>query len=539
MEQAGFQTEVLRGIVLGAAQDVSLSPTLKVGAASDNVTVFSDGLQATTTVSEVSLTVDHAIVQDLPYPERSALGAVLLVPGVTGDPSVPGGVSSENAPITTGPITPGASLSVGGAPPGTSSILVDGSDITQASYARAGINLSGQIVQETTVLTTGLSAKYGRTGGGVIVQASKAGTSNYHGRVTWRHTDPFFNAFPVGSSAANAQHENFYGFFVGGPVRIPHIYDGRDKTFFFVGVEPARMQNALSFRGNFSTPDELAGRMHNALVLLNQTVLKNQGYAAALAAPRIGGVYYTSTVDANGFPNGAQNSAASRQIVGPGGLDDISPQLAKNPFAQYVMSQLPTPQNPGPYIKFDSPDGAYQNDGTNAVYRRGVTNVDNRWSVRVDHHFGNSDQIFVRYSEAPLSGPRYFALAASNPLNQVPTDVTASHDLAVGYTHVFTPNVIATGRYSFLRVNQKRTPPSGALTQDFAAKYGLTPATAGRGFPTLGAIGNGILQIAAANPYTDVDENFIGGGDFSWIHGNHLFHLEDLSQRHSITSCSL
>lgn len=523
VERQGFRTEVLKDITLGAAQDVSVTPTLKIGSTSESVTVSSDGLQTTTTVSEVSTTVDHAIFQELPYPERSSLGAVLLVPGVTGDPSSPGGVSSENAPITTGPITPGASLSIGGAPPGTSSIIVDGSDITQASYARAGINLSGQIVQETTVLTSGMSAKYGRTGGGVIVQASKAGTSAYHGSVTWRHTDPFFNAFPLGSNAANAQHENFYGFFIGGPVRIPKIYNGRDKSFFFVGIEPARIQNALSFRGNFSTPDELAGRMHNSLVLLNQTVLKNQGYAAALAAPRVGGIYYSSTVDANGFPNGAQNSATPRQVTGPSGVDDISPQLAKNPFAQYVVSQLPTPQNPGPYVKFDDAKGSYQSDGTNAVYKRGVNNIDNRWSVRFDHQFNNSNQIFVRYSDAPLSGPRYFALAATNPLNQVPTDVTASHDLAIGFTHVFSPTLIATGRYSFLRVNQKRTPPASALTQDFAAKYGLTPATAGRGFPTLGAIGGGVLQLASSSPYTDVDENFIGGGDFSWNHGDHLF----------------
>lgn len=522
IEHAGFQTEVLSGITLGAAQDVNVTPILKVGNVSESVTVTADALQVTTTVSEVSTTVAHEIVQDLPYPERSALGAVLLVPGVTGDPSTPGGVNSENAPITTGPITPGASISVGGAPPGTSSILVDGSDITQASYARAGINLSGQIIQETTVITTGMSAKYGRTGGGVIVQASKGGTNDYHGRITWRHTDPFFNAFPLGSSAANAQRENFYGFFASGPIRIPWLYNGRNKSFFFVGIEPARIQNALSYRGNFSTPDELAGRMHNALVLLNQTVLKNQGYAAALAAPRVGGIYSTSTLDANGFPNGAQGSAASHQFSGASGVDDISSQLAKNSFAQYVFSQLPTPQNPGPYIRFDDTNGSYQSDGTNGVYRRGVNNIDNRWSVRFDHQFNNSNQIFVRYSEAPLSGPRFFALSATNPLNQVPTDVTASHDLAIGLTHVFTSNVIATGRYSLLRVNQKRTPPAGALTKDFAAQYGLTPATAGRGFPTLGAIGGGVLQLAASSPYTDVDENFIGGGDFSWSHGNHL-----------------
>jgi hypothetical protein len=53
-------------------------------------------------------------------------------------------------------------------PPGTGSIFVDGSDVTQVSYTRAGLNLSNEVVQEAIVITSGLSAKYGRTGGGVM-----------------------------------------------------------------------------------------------------------------------------------------------------------------------------------------------------------------------------------------------------------------------------------------------------------------------------------------------------------------------------------
>ena len=68
-------------------------------------------------------------------------------------------------------------------------------------------------------------------------------------------------------------HENYYGFYVGGPVWIPKIYPFKDKTFFYVGVEPARLQNSFGFRGIFPTPDELAGHLNNSLTLLNQSVL--------------------------------------------------------------------------------------------------------------------------------------------------------------------------------------------------------------------------------------------------------------------------
>lgn len=522
---SGFNAEIVRNIVISAEQTTNINPILKVGSVSETVTVTEDALQVSTTTADVTTTVDEKIVEALPYPDRSALEAALLVPGVTGDPSVPGGVFGENPVITTGPVVPAASISISGAPPGTGSILVDGSDVTQASYSRAGLNLSNEVVQETTVITSGLSARYGRTGGGIIVQATRSGTNQYHGRITWRHTDPFFNAFPLGNTAPNAQHENYYGFYVGGPVRIPKLYNGHDKTFFYAAGEPARIENAQSFRGAFNTPDDLAGRLHNTLTLLNPTTLKNNGYAAAVAAARVGGIYLNSVATSTqypGFPTGILGSAHT-QITGPSGLDDVSNQLALNPFAQYVLGLLPTPSNPGPYIAFDNAQGTYQNDGTNGTYKRGVADVDNRWSVRIDHQFNNSNQIYVRYANVPITGPRFFALASSSPINQVPTDVIATSDLAAGYTHTFTSNLVGTLRYSFLRVNEKRTPPAGALTQDFAAKYGLTPAAAHVGFPALGTLGTSTLQLGASTPYTDVDQNYIGGGDFTWTHGQHLF----------------
>lgn len=414
----GFEQKVTTSVTVDGVGLTTLDVSLDVGRTNAVVTVNADVDLLNKNESDVTTTVDHKLVLNLPYPERSSLEAALLAPGVQGDTLQPGGISTENPNAYTSYVVPGASIVIGGAPPGTSSVVVDGSDVTQASYARTGVNLSGREVQETSVIVTGLSAKYGRTGGGVIVQSSAAGTSDYHGAVTYRHTDPSFNAFPDGNTAPNALHENYYGFYVGGPVWIPRLYPHRDRTFFFVGVEPARMSNSFGFRGIFPTPDELAGHLHNSLALLNQSILKSSGYAAALAAPRIGAINYQSTVNADGFPNGPYNASQIRAIPG----DDVSAQLAKNPFAQYVLSLFPTPTNPGPYVRFDNPQATSQDDGTNATYQRGVTNVDNRYSIRIDQHFSNSDQVFVRYTVVPVIANRFFAVAASNPLTIVPTD---------------------------------------------------------------------------------------------------------------------
>lgn len=523
VSKPGFERALTSAVTVSAAQATTVDVTLQIGRTTDVVTVTSKAALLSKDTSDVTTTVDHVIVENLPYPERSSLEAALLVPGINGDPLQPGGISTENPGAYTSYVLPGASIGIGGAPPGTGSILVDGSDVTQASYARAGVNLSGRDVQETTVIVTGLSAKYGRTSGGVIVQTSQPGTDEYHGAITYRHTDPYFNAYPLGSSAANALHENYYGFYVGGPVWIPKIYDGHRKTFFYVGVEPARMKNQFAFRGIFQTPDELAGHLHNSLALLNQSILKTQGYAAALAAPRIGAINYQSTTDANGFPNGPFNSALIRPVPG----DDLSAQLAKNPLAQYVLSLFPTPSNPGPYVKFDSADAASQNDGTNAIYKRGVLNTDNRYSIRIDHQFRNSDQIFARYTVIPVIANRFFAVDADNPLTIVPTDAARSHNIALGYNHIFSNSIVNNFRYSFLRVNQQRLAPPSTQTQDYAAKYGLTPATFGKGFPNLGNLNqNGVsytMQMGISNAAIQVDQNFIAGDDVTWTHGRHVF----------------
>ena len=520
---AGFEQKTTKLVTVSGVSLTTLDVSLVVGRNNAVVTVNANADLLSKNESDVTTTVDHKLVLDLPYPERSSLEASLLVPGVQGDTLQPGGISTENPNAYTSYVVPGASIVVGGAPPGTSSVVVDGSDVTQASYARTGVNLSGREVQETTAIVTGLSAKYGRTGGGVIVQSSAAGTRDYHGAVTYRHTDPYFNAFPDGNTAPNALHENYYGFYVGGPVWIPKIYPRRDKTFFFVGVEPARLKNSFGFRGIFPTPDELAGHIHNSLTLLNQSILKSSGYDAALAAPRIGAINYQSTVDANGFPNGPYNASQIRAIPN----DDVSAQLANNLFAQYVLSLFPTPSNPGPYVKFDNPQATSQNDGTNATYQRGVVNVDNRYSIRMDHHFNNTDQIFARYTVTPVTANRFFAVDASNPLTIVPTDSARTHDIALGYTHVFSNSVVNSFHYSFMRVNQQRLPPPITQTKDFAGAYGLTPASFGYGFPSLGNLNqNGVaytMQMGTATAAIQVDQNFIAGDDVTWTHRKHLF----------------
>jgi hypothetical protein len=561
----GFRKAIVDKIAVGAAQAVATNVALAVGSENSSVTVTAQSDLLSTT-SDITTTIDHELVESLPYTERSSLEAVLLVPGANADSLIPGGIQPENPGISTGAVMPGSSLQVGGSVPGTTTLLVDGSDVLQASVPRAGLNLSGRVVQETTVISSSLSAKYGRTAVGAVIQQTQSGTRSYHGGITYRHTDPFFNALPnngTNNKIKNNVHENLYGFYVGGPVFIPKIYPKRDKTFFFVGVEPARLRQATAVRGTFLTPDEIAGHFYNSIDLLNTSVLKSGGYAAALAAPRVGAVavgngpvtslYSTAVLSplgncpgagtTVGFPCGGTGSGTRYALTGPLSdcataygaspnpgatvcVDDLAPQLAQNPLARFVLNQMPTPSNPGPYLIFDNQNASYASDGTNGTYSRGVVDTDNRYSIRVDHQFNNSNNIFVRYSVIPVVGVRFFVLDPSNPIGQAQSDASHAHDIALGYTHIFSDNIVDNFRFSLMRDNSQRTAPAATLGTDYAAKYGLTPANIGYGFPSLGQFtANGISHTIQPGTTGSqlLDQNFIGGDDVSWTHGTNLF----------------
>jgi len=208
----GFQTSVTTGVALSAGQTVSVSPVLQVGKESALSLSPRTVRCLNKDSSDVITTVNHVIVENLPYPERSSLEATLLVPGVNGDPLQPGGISTENPGAFTGYVTPGASINIGGGGPGVNAILVDGSRCYPGQLrARRRQSLRSRRRRNL--------GYHGRHVGEIWPQRRRRHHSGqpsrhneYHGAVSWRHTDPGFNAYPLGSTARSALHQNFYGF---------------------------------------------------------------------------------------------------------------------------------------------------------------------------------------------------------------------------------------------------------------------------------------------------------------------------------------
>jgi len=520
----GFQKSHIGGVQINVAQALKLDIALTVGSVSSEVVVTADQEMLTNDTPTVSSLVSQQELQSTPLQDRSAIVLAVYTAGVTGDPQYSNGSQSEIPGIYLNASAPGLSFTTGGSRPGLTSQLIDGFDVTLNAYPRTGLTLSSQTTEAITVQQYGLQAQYGRSGGGILNQATRGGGDKYHGQLSFRNVEPKWDAATFNSPFPAAKHQEEYGGTISGPVPSIHEIFGRHtgvkhNTFFLATFEPLRQADQAWSRGRLPTPEELGGKFNNSLDLLNTSILRASGYAAAVAAPRVGNLYYQYTLNAQGFPTGSQLPSSQYVQVAN---NDLSAQFANNTTAKTVASYFPTPTSKTPYAYFYSQDGSYASDGTNAYVVRGVTAQDNRFSVRVDQSIGDKDHMFVRYSSVPVVGTRYNFMGPNSPANAIAADNYYSKSFALVETHTFGNNMVNEFRASYLRSLRRRQPAPATLTKDFGAAMGLLPAFNGKGFPSIGGLPQGVGSGGSqGDGGRSLDVNMGYGDDFSILKGNH------------------
>lgn len=234
VEQPGFKKFQRTGLTLASAQTLRLDVTLEVGSASESVTVRAESTLLQTETGAMVKNINPQQIQNLP---------VLPATGFIRDPlqlaqTLPGAVQG-------GPIA-GYSPRMNGLANNNNQIKIDGEPVTN-SGEKGNIstrnNVSPDAVQEVAIQTSNFNAEYGSASGSVINMVIKSGTNQYHGTAYEYLGNDIFNADDAGSHARNRVRRNDYGFNVGGPVRIPKVYNGKDKTFFFFNWEQYRDYN--------------------------------------------------------------------------------------------------------------------------------------------------------------------------------------------------------------------------------------------------------------------------------------------------------
>jgi hypothetical protein len=266
---AGFEAFNEKGIVLEVGSSISINVKMTVGAANQEVEVHSESLALQTEDVSFKQTIDQTAVTEMPLNGRQMTGLITL--------------SGGSAPAPAGDFTgskysyAAISVSIAGSNGNTTTWRLDGGDNNDWM---ANSNLPfpfPDAVTQFSVESTALGAQDGIHSGGLVNVVTRSGTNVYHGsgfefiRNNFIDATNFFSTCtPVAPkttcTAKDTLHQNQYGFTFGGPVRIPKLYNGRDKLFFFTGYQfeksdssaatsNAYVPTAANLAGDFSTTD--------------------------------------------------------------------------------------------------------------------------------------------------------------------------------------------------------------------------------------------------------------------------------------------
>jgi len=260
---SGFQTFVAKEVVLNVAEKHTLDVQLKAGKVSERIEVTAENTPIQTTTAEESGTVTGDQVRELALNNRNFEQLVLLQPGVSNQLPDHVGFGLEN----------NTSISVNGARVGANNWTVDGGDINDSGSNGTLLNTPGiDAIQEFTLERSNYDAAFGRSGGGQVVVATKAGTNAFHGSAYEFNRNNFYNANTFGDRQAIAaggdpssfktpiERYNDYGFTIGGPLFIPKVYHPvKNKTFFFWSEEWRKASLPATNEITVPTQAQLAG----------------------------------------------------------------------------------------------------------------------------------------------------------------------------------------------------------------------------------------------------------------------------------------
>jgi hypothetical protein len=404
VESKGFKRFERTGIVVGTQQSVTADVLLAAGDTSQTVEVSAAEPPLDRTTGSTSTSLSERQLSDLPTSTgdgRSQYTVINVSQNVL--PVIRGSGFIDQSDIST--------VSIAGSPESTNQYLIDGVPITD-TVNRPTIIPSTEATQELKVQVTTYDAEVGRTGGGVYNTLLKSGTNDLHGSLYGVTSQSVFNAnsFFYNRSGIARPDIPFYSYAgsIGGPAVVPHVYDGRNKTFFFFAEEGFRQRQSLS--SNYQVPTELerTGDFSKSGITIynpyDQTVNPD------------------GTVIRHPFPN------------------NVIPAQYLNSVGKAIASYYPQPNLSG------LPSGAVN-------YTVPAPGPENRG----DEFVGKIDQQFFNWWSANVSYLHYGSLIPfGNALQTVPGSGSITYDRHVDATqlnNIFTinPTTVASIRFGFNR----------------------------------------------------------------------------------------
>lgn len=496
VSQTGFRDAVSPELTLFVNQTATQDFHLQVGTASQTVSVGASTplLQASTT--ELGSVVSERAVGDLPLNGRNFTALLTLTPGVSA-------INYSQFRTTSyahdggGPGLPTSSFvspSVQGQWNRENIYFLDGVINTNSYSGTYDVLPVIDGTQEFKIQSHNDGAEFGGVLGGVVNIVTKSGSNQFHGAL-WEYLrnnafdsrNPFtdFNGNVPAPPAPFRQNE--FGGDIGGPVWIPKLYNGHNKTFFFFSYEGWRYSKAAGLSYIAPTSAELSGDFTDASVRVN-------GQPPLMYNP----------FETTGTPGNY-----TRPLLGGDGLH--VPASMINAGNQAFLTNYGDKPNFVPAVPGDP----------NTIMNLVGTNNANELDIRVDQNFGASNSVWFRYSstDGAANAPQSFHI----------TDITSSNNRnwGGGYTHVFSPTLILdataghSGRFDGRNAGM---PVDVTPVPAFAGQigvYGYLNFTMGNVASGLGGHSAGYYSISGAGPETFATYENNYAVNLTWMHGNH------------------
>jgi Carboxypeptidase regulatory-like domain len=510
----GFKSPTLTGIEVEVATTAAVDIKLTPGTVSESVTVEANAPTLQSESSDIGTVVSAKQILDLPLALGSTVQAmrspeafVFLTPGAVG----PGSDSGQGGTFES-KITGGQNYAT--------EVLLDGSSTTRSENGSSFDETAPSVdaIGEFKVITSTLPAEFGRTTGGIESFSTKAGTNTYHGEAyeifrnedldanTWGN-DYILSQNPANRSAffTPLDKQNDYGGTFGGPVVIPHLYNGKDKTFFFFSWEQYRQTNGGTTTSTIPTTAELGGDFSAELGPVLTDNMGNPIINPCDGAPvHQGEVYDPATTQTIG---GVECRTAFMNE--PGSTGNVIPASRFSTVGTTLLSYYPTPQN--------------TNLINNYEFSYSYPILDTAMTVRIDQNFGSKSKAYFTYNSRTnnrISTNPEWAGPAGYGRNQEFT----THFIRFGYDYTFTPTLLNHVNLGYNRTNSANVGAGVGLGggADWDAKLGITGAS-GPMFPSIN-----VAEASTASFGDNVDGDTIDNGfrfndTLTWVKGRNQF----------------
>jgi hypothetical protein len=505
----GFKTTTLTGIEVQVATTSALDIKLTAGAVTESVLVSADAPTVQSESSDIGTVVGTKQILDLPLALGSTVQAmrspeafVYLTPGAVGPGSDSGNGGTFESKIS------------GGQNYGTE-VLLDGASMTRSENGSSFDETAPSVdaLGEFKVITSTLPAEFGQTTGGIESFSTKGGTNKYHGELydIFRNEDldanTWGNNFELSQNPTNRatfatplDKQNDYGGTFGGPVRVPHFYNGRDKSFFFFSWEQYRQHVGGTQTSTVPTAAELGGDFSSTLNTAN--------------------VLGINPCDGTPIYQGEVFDPATTKTVGgvecrtafmnePGNTGNVIPSNRFSKVGQNLVSYYPAPQTSGL--------------ANNYIFAYSYPILDTTMTFRIDQNITEKSKAYFTYSSrnnVRLSTVPEWDNAAGAGRNQF----FGTHFIRFGYDYTFTPTLINHLNLGYNRTNSKNVGAGVAFGggSSWDAKLGITGATG----PVFPAISPGEASTSGFGDavYGDtIDNGFRFGDTLTWLRGKHEF----------------